>query len=70
MRRMNLELARGNISEQSAFEARMYSKSGSYLTDYNRPPSRKVPGCEMASHRFAAFKQGCVQVAGPWGRLP
>lgn len=69
MRRLDVELANGTVSECAAFAARMYAKSGSRLSYYNRPPSRTVPG-GMSSHRFAAFKQGCVQVSGPWGVLP
>lgn len=70
MRKLDVELARGTVSEQAAFEARMYAKSGSYLADYNSPPTRTVPKSGMTSHRFAAFKRGCVQIAGPFGRLP
>ena len=69
MRRLDIELANGAVSERAAFEARMYAKSGPRLGDYNSRPSRTVPG-GLTAHRFAAFKQGCVQVAGPLGLLP
>lgn len=70
MRRIDVEVSLGAVSEESAFAANTYANSGSYLNDYNRKPSRTAPGSLMASYRFTAFKQGCVQVAGPWGKLP
>lgn len=70
MRRLTVESNKGNVSDTAAFAARMYAKSGSYLTDYNTPPVRTVKGTTMTTHRYTAFKQGCVQVVGPKGKLP
>ncbi len=69
MRRLTKEIANGNVGEQAGFDARMYAKSGSFC-GHNSPPSRTVSGGFATTWRFAHFKQGCVSVVGPAGRLP
>ncbi len=69
MRRLTKEIANGNVSDQSGFEARMYAKSGRFC-GHNSPPSRLTPGGCSTHWRFAHFRQGSVSVVGPVGRLP
>lgn len=69
MRRLTKEIANGNVGEQAGFDARMYAKSWRFC-GHNSQPSRTVScGC-ATSWRFAHYKQGCVSVVGPVGRLP
>ncbi len=69
MRKLTKEAANGAVSETAAFEAQRYAKSGRF-SGYFEPPARLVTGSSMMTGRFAAFRQGCVSVVGPKGRLP